>query len=115
MRTDIEKSVTIALLLDDYGELLTPHQREIIGMYYGEDFSLAEIAELTGITRQGVRDVIKKAETTLLTYEEKIGMQAKLQSLREQLQKIADTLRCDIADDAQKCRNAAESIEKLLS
>ena len=68
------KSVKFSLLLDFYGQLLTERQRELVDLYYNDDLSLAEISELTGITRQGARDAIKNAENILLTYEEKLGM-----------------------------------------
>lgn len=113
MSADIQKSVTIALLLDDYGELLTQHQREIIDMYYGEDLTLGEIADLCGITRQGVRDAIKKAETTLLSYEEKVGMRQKMTALQSELREIAALLRASAADPEISLR-AADRLETLL-
>ena len=57
------KDLTISILLDAYGALLTERQRELVDLYYNEDLSLAEISENTGITRQGVRDGIKKSES----------------------------------------------------
>ena len=69
-------SLEISLLLEFYGALLTDRQRELIDLYYNDDLSLAEISELTGITRQGARDGIKKAEGILLDLEEKLGMYA---------------------------------------
>ena len=62
------------MLLDFYGELLSPHRREAMNYYYNDDMSLAEIASLLGITRQGVRDLIKKAGDELSFYEEKLGL-----------------------------------------
>ncbi|MGI6498897.1 MAG: YlxM family DNA-binding protein [Oscillospiraceae bacterium] len=61
----------MSLLFDFYGDLLTERQREFFDLYYNEDLSLAEIAENSGITRQGVRDVIVRAEGTLTEFEEK--------------------------------------------
>lgn len=63
-----------SVLLGFYEGLLTDRQREIIGYSLDDDLSLSEIAELTGITRQGVRDAIAKAEAQLALYEEKLGM-----------------------------------------
>ena len=65
------KDLTISILLDAYGALLTERQRELVDLYYNEDLSLAEISENTGITRQGVRDGIKKSESFLRECEEK--------------------------------------------
>lgn len=61
----------MSLLFDFYGDLLTERQREFFDLYYNEDLSLAEIAENSGITRQGVRDVIVRAAGTLTEFEEK--------------------------------------------
>ena len=64
----------MALLFDFYGDLLTDRQKEFFDLYYNEDLSLAEIAENYGITRQGVRDVIVRAEGTLTEMEDKTGI-----------------------------------------
>ena len=55
----------MAMLFDFYGDMLTDRQREFYDLYYNEDLSLSEIAENYGISRQGVRDVIVRAEATL--------------------------------------------------
>ena len=61
-----EKDVKeISLLLDFYGELLSERKQSVLALYYNEDFSLAEIAEDIGISRQGARELIKKAEEEL--------------------------------------------------
>ena len=70
---DIQKKVLITRLFDYYGKLLTENQQEQIRSYYLLDMSLAEIAEETGISRQGVRDGIKRAEAALIDYEHKVG------------------------------------------
>ena len=67
------KNFEISYLLDFYGPMLTEKQRDIAEMYYYEDLSLAEIAEATGITRQGVRDAIKRSEEVVTEMEEKVG------------------------------------------
>ena len=69
-----DKTLMMTMLLDFYGELLTPRQRSCFSMHYNEDLSLAEIAEHMGISRQGVRDLIVRAEATLTQTEEKIGL-----------------------------------------
>ena len=73
-----EKNLNVGYLLDFYGELLSDRKRSVMEMYYNEDFSLAEIAEEIGISRQGVRDIIKKNESDLFFYEEKLGLAKKL-------------------------------------
>ena len=64
----------MALLYDFYGDMLTDRQKEFYDLYYNEDLSLAEIAENYGITRQGVRDVIVRAEAILTELEDKTGI-----------------------------------------
>ena len=91
----LAKDLNIALLLDFYGELLTEKQRDMIELYYDEDLSLGEIAETAKITRQGVRDSIKRGEQQLFEYEEKLGLAAKFQKISELLEKI-DNLANDI-------------------
>lgn len=82
------KNLDISLLLDFYGQMLTEKQREVAELYYNEDLSLAEIAEHSGITRQGVRDSIKRAENQLLDYEEKLGLFARFANIQESLDEI---------------------------
>ena len=76
-----EKDLNISYLLDFYGELLSERKRAVMDMYFNEDLSLAEIAEQIGISRQGVRDIIKKSEEDLHFYEEKLGLAKKLQAV----------------------------------
>ena len=85
-------SLEISLLLEFYGALLTERQRELIDLYYNDDLSLAEISELTGITRQGARDGIKKAEGILLDLEEKLGMYASYRKNGEAAENMLSSL-----------------------
>jgi len=78
-----EKNIEISYLLDYYGEVLTDKQKDAIDLYYNEDLSLAEISEHVGITRQGVRDAIKRGEEIILELEEKLGFMRKLTEFRE--------------------------------
>ena len=65
-----EKNLEIGYLLDFYGEILPERRRDIMDLYYNDDLSLSEIAEQMGITRQAVRDSIKKTEQELFFYAE---------------------------------------------
>ncbi len=84
----IEKNLKISSLLDFYGDFLTVNQRKVLALYYNEDLSLSEIADNQGITRQGVRDAIKKAELQLLDMEEKLNLYRKFTSLQNNLLSI---------------------------
>jgi len=85
----LPKNLEISLLLDFYGEMLTEKQREVVEMYYDHDLSLAEIAQHSGITRQGVRDSIKRAENQLLEYEEKLGLFRRFHAISNGLDRIS--------------------------
>lgn len=82
------KNLHYVMLLDCYGEFLTVHQHKMMELYYGADLSLSEIAALAGITRQGVRDSIKRGEQILLEMEEKLQFAARLSQLRENYAEI---------------------------
>ena len=69
-----DETVYRTMLFDFYGELLTDKQREYFDLHYNEDYSLGEIAEMTGISRQGVRDVIVRAENAMTELEDKTGL-----------------------------------------
>lgn len=84
----VEKDLKLSLLLDFYGELLTSKQREAIEYYYDEDMSLAEISEHLGITRQGVRDSIKRGEQVLYDMEQKLGLAARFELQKKRADEI---------------------------
>ena len=74
------KNLDISILLDFYGDMLTEKHRNVVELYYNEDLSLAEIAVHSQITRQGVRDSIKRAEGILLDLEQRLGLAKKSNS-----------------------------------
>ena len=84
----MSKDLSMAMLYDFYGELLTPKQAQAIDLYYNEDLSLAEIAEPLEISRQGVRDAIKRGEKLLLSMEERLGLVNRFMDLEEKMQEI---------------------------
>ena len=82
----MEKNVEISMLLQIYGKMLTDKQYELLNDYYNNDLSLSEIAENINITRQAVRDNLKKGENKLFEYEEKLRI---MEKTMEQEEKIA--------------------------
>ena len=78
----------MTMLFDFYGELLTERQKEFFDLYYNEDLSLAEIAENSGISRQGVRDVIVRAEGVMQEVEDKTGLIRRFLQMREHVAAI---------------------------
>ena len=74
----MEKNVKVSMLCQIYGKLLTKKQLSILEDYYNQDLSLSEIAENKNITRQAVRDIIKKGESKLFELEEKLGIMKRM-------------------------------------
>ncbi len=87
-----EKDLEVGLLLDFYGELLSESRRQAARLYYDEDLSLAEIADLIGITRQGVRDSIAKAREQLYDFESKLGLAERFREMSGTLTELTGQL-----------------------
>lgn len=83
------EKIRISMLCDIYGALLPEKQRNALDLYCNEDLSLSEIAENTGISRQGVRDQLSHAEKQLLAYEEALGLREKSAAVAEILSRMA--------------------------
>jgi len=84
------KDVNMALLYDYYGSFLTEKQADIFDLFYNEDLSLSEIGEHLGITRQGVRDALKRGEEILENMEDKIGMVRKTNGIMRATEILKD-------------------------
>lgn len=82
------KNLEISYLLDFYGEMLTRKQHDFLIYYYDEDLSLSEIAENEGITRQGVRDAVKRAENQLYEMEKSLGFAKHFTEMKKGLDEI---------------------------
>ena len=87
-----EKNLKIGFLLDFYGDVLSERKRTVLDLYYNDDLSLAEIASEIGISRQGVRDLIKKAEEELRFYEEKLGLAERFRRTQESAERLIGLL-----------------------
>lgn len=88
----MEKNVQISMLCQIYGKLLTDKQFELIDDYYNNDLSLSEIAENNEITRQAVRDIIKKGEKKLFEYEKELKIMEKMLNQEKKLKDIIQDL-----------------------
>ena len=116
------KNLEITVLLDFYGDMLTEKQRSFLGYYYNDDLSLAEIAENESITRQGVRDSIKRAEGQLFEMENRLGLASKFNDMRQGLEEIIScaneigeynlrySLSREINDRTAKIKSIAQSL-----
>ena len=105
----MENTVEIGLLIEFYKNILTDKQAEAVNLYYNDDLSLAEIADILGITRQGVRDNIKRAENVLYGMEEKLGLVKKFLEIKKDLEKVNE-----IAETVRK-KTDSEEIRALVN
>ena len=78
----------MCMLFDFYGDILTDKQKELFDLYYNNDLSLAEISEHVGITRQGVRDAIRRGSDELLLLEQRLALREKFAVIRSEAEKI---------------------------
>ena len=108
-----QKDMRFAYLADFYGELLDEHTRAVITAYYDDDLSLAEIAEDEGISRQGVRHIIKKGEEQLDAFEERIGLIKRHEELSRLAERIAYEARILLSSDNDTVKAAGERIMSL--
>ena len=88
--SSVEEIVEQSLLYDFYGELLTEHQQKIYEAALFEDYSLSEIAEEAGISRQGVHDLLRRCDKQLRAYEAKLHLVERFTRMREDVQQIMD-------------------------
>lgn len=89
----MEKNIKMSILLDIYGKLLTEKQYNLLNDYYNNDFSQSEIAENEEITRQAVRDNLKKGENNLLEYEEKLKIMEKNLEAENKINSVLDDIK----------------------
>ena len=112
----MEKKVEISMLWEIYGKLLTKKENEFIDDYYNNDLSLSEIAENNEITRQAVRDIIKKGEKKLFEYEEKLGTMKRMLSQEKKIEKILSELTKIQSNYSDKeIANVLENVKKELN
>ncbi len=102
----LEKTTKMNMLYDFYAELLTEKQKEYMGLYYREDFSLGEIANLRSVSRQAIYDNIKRTEQMLENYEEKLHLYDKFLLKQEVIQQLEAALK--------SIKDADEEIFQLL-
>lgn len=107
----MNESVEIALLLDFYGQLLTPKQFEILDLHYNNDFSLGEIGEQQKISRQGVHDSVKKGKEALWRYEQKLGLVKRFLAHEEILLQVLSELKKLQTDNIQTNNVQTNSVQ----
>ena len=116
----MEKNVEISLLYSFYGRMLTERQADTVDLYYNEDLSLSEIAQHMGITRQGVSDLIRRSESELYGFEDKLKLYSRFEAInasaakiRELGKSIAEAAAGQIKAEALEIITEAAKIEQL--
>ena len=102
----------MTMLFDFYGEILTERQKEFFDLYYNEDLSLGEIAENSGITRQGVWDGLKKAEAILRDAEARLNLYENYRKRQNEVDFLLARLR-KMADEGQPVEDLIASVERM--
>ena len=102
-----------SLLLDFYGDLLTAKQRRACELHWNEDLSLAEIAQLEDLSRQGVWDTLRRAEESLRDYEEKTGLVRRYLERREEIAAIRARL-AELLPEGEQSRDILARLEGLM-
>lgn len=109
--TFMAKNLNISILMDFYGQLLSERQLDMMEMYYNQDLSLSEIAEETKISRQGVRDAVKRGEKQLFGFEEKLGLVKRFSDITAEIEKMNDII--SSLDDTEKVAKLKKISQKL--
>jgi len=116
-----DETLLMTMLFDFFGDLLTEKQREYFDLYHNEDLSLSEIAEKAGITRQGVYDIITRAEKSLIEIELKTGVVRRWQEIHSGLEEagkiVRELLELSVGnkDSLELARKLASTLERLKS
>lgn len=109
----MEDRVEISLLMDYYGPLLTEKQKNIMELYYNEDLSLAEIAELNNTSRQAIHDLIKRCYKQFLAYESKLNLLEKSLEREEKIAKFLNEVNEKYSLMDEDYINYKETLENL--
>ncbi len=109
----LKEIVELTRLYDVYGPLLSDHKKEIFESYVLDNYSLGEIADQVGMSRQGVRDIVKRCSKELVEYEEKAGFLKKLDELSELIENAQSEI--VTVKDTIKDGNGLDTALKLLS
>lgn len=113
----MDKNLEISLLFDFYGQMLTDTQQEAVSLYYNDDLSLKETADILGMSRQGVRDALSRAKSSLYNFEENLGLCKRFSDTQQGLEFIIDTAKqlSSITDENAKilCDDILKTAQNL--
>lgn len=109
------KDLSITILMDFYGAMLTDKRYDALDMYYNQDMSLGEIAEELEISRQGVRDSVKHGEKQLMDYEEKLNLAERFMKIRDKISRINNILdQTEHFDSMDEIKSILNEIENSI-
>ena len=109
----MSKDLNMSLLLDFYGEVLSEPQREAMDLFYNGDLSLSEIAEIAGITRQGVRDRLVKSEQIIRGLEEKLGLAGRFGHVNKTVAYLVDRLETVAGETGMDLSDLIAAVKQL--
>ena len=105
---ELDTIAQASLLYDFYGALLTDKQREVMELYHEENYSIVEIADELGVTKQAIHENLRKSEKILRSYEEKLGLMKSLLETRELIEAIDKKIDALIKKAQESGRDEAE-------
>ncbi len=108
----MERNIQLGMLLTWYGAFLTERQQTLLALHVDEDLSLSEIAEREGISRQGVHDALKRAETQLMEMENRLGLVRRTSAIQEGLAGLLESVEKAHLPEEEK-QALLQQIEKL--
>lgn len=112
----VKNMAEISMLYDFYGDLLTERQRAVLDYYYGDDFTLREIAEHAGISRQAVHDTVHKAEKSLRSYEAVLGLVSRYRQTSAEIERASEILQDVIKEtDSEELREKLRLVQEALN
>lgn len=109
----LEKMVRMGELFDFYGQLLTERQQEFMTLYYQQDFSLGEIAERFGISRQAIHDNLRRSEKILEEYDQKLELLARTKMMKNKIQTAIEMIE-DFAEDFEQQDKILDLLRQVL-
>lgn len=98
---ELEKTLRMNRLFSFYRPLLTKKQQEYMQLYYGDDYSLGEIADAFSVSRQAVYDNIKRSETILTDYEKKLHLVEDFEKKQEAVEELSHYVKDNYQEDTQ--------------
>ncbi len=107
----MENNLEISLLFDFYGHMLTSTQQEAVSLYYNDDLSLKETADILGMSRQGVRDALSRAKNSLYSFEENLKLCERFNKMQSGLERIIEDIKeVSALTTKQEVRKLSQSI-----